>query len=350
MKIAIIGAGWFGCHLGLVLKNRGYNITIFELENRIFSGASLLNQNRVHAGFHYPRSYKTRNLCIETFVRFIHKYGDFLDEVENNLYCIARENSKIDFKTYLQILDISGLKYEHYDHSVFNIRNIEGCIKTKEMKFKAYECKKFFESSLKDDIKLNRTVKKLINTDKGVLVDGEEFDLAINCTYNYFNPIRNLKVYYIPSLCLLYKKTQTGKKEDFALTILDGNFASLFPFYLEDATVVYTLTHVEHTHLKKCTTIQQALQIKDGFNQEYLEKLRKKFERDFMHFYPDFLKEYEYLDFFIAIKTWLKKVEDANRECIVNFDENIINTFSGKINGIFYAEDKIGEFLKGREE
>jgi DNA polymerase sigma len=114
--------------------------------------------------------------------------------------------------------------------------------------------------------------------------------------------------------------------------------------------VVYTLTHVEHTHLKKCTTIQQALQIKDGFNQEYLEKLRKKFERDFMHFYPDFLKEYEYLDFFIAIKTWLKKVEDANRECIVNFDENIINTFSGKINGIFYAEDKIGEFLKGREE
>ena len=29
-KICIVGAGWYGCHLGLYLKEKGYTVKIFE--------------------------------------------------------------------------------------------------------------------------------------------------------------------------------------------------------------------------------------------------------------------------------------------------------------------------------
>ena len=62
-KIAIIGAGWFGCHIALeILKLNKFKIQIFERNKDIFNGASSNNQNRLHLGFHYPRSKKIFNL------------------------------------------------------------------------------------------------------------------------------------------------------------------------------------------------------------------------------------------------------------------------------------------------
>jgi len=46
-KIIIIGAGWYGCHIGLYLKRKGYNIKIFDKENDIFQGSSGYNQFRL---------------------------------------------------------------------------------------------------------------------------------------------------------------------------------------------------------------------------------------------------------------------------------------------------------------
>lgn len=56
MNIAIIGAGWFGCLIADELLKRNYKVRIFERENEIFNNASGNNQNRLHLGFHYPRS------------------------------------------------------------------------------------------------------------------------------------------------------------------------------------------------------------------------------------------------------------------------------------------------------
>ena len=58
-NFCIIGAGWYGCHIGLYLKDKGHNVKIFEKESRIFSGSSGFNQFRLHKGFHYPRSSET---------------------------------------------------------------------------------------------------------------------------------------------------------------------------------------------------------------------------------------------------------------------------------------------------
>ena len=44
MKIAIIGAGWFGCHIANKLK-QSHQVSIFD-GHGIFSKASMNNQNR----------------------------------------------------------------------------------------------------------------------------------------------------------------------------------------------------------------------------------------------------------------------------------------------------------------
>ena len=73
MKIAIIGAGWFGCHLASELKNDGHSILLFEKEKDIFAGASGNNQNRLHLGYHYPRSESTIVQTINSYNSFFNK-------------------------------------------------------------------------------------------------------------------------------------------------------------------------------------------------------------------------------------------------------------------------------------
>ena len=46
-NLVIIGGGWYGCHLALSLKEKGFKIKLFEKNKEIFSEASLYNQNRL---------------------------------------------------------------------------------------------------------------------------------------------------------------------------------------------------------------------------------------------------------------------------------------------------------------
>ena len=43
-KICIVGAGWYGCHLGYKLSKSGHNVSIFEKNTDIFQGSSGFNQ------------------------------------------------------------------------------------------------------------------------------------------------------------------------------------------------------------------------------------------------------------------------------------------------------------------
>ena len=50
-KICIVGAGWYGCHLGYKLSKSGHNVSIFEKNTDIFQGSSGFNQFRLHTGY-----------------------------------------------------------------------------------------------------------------------------------------------------------------------------------------------------------------------------------------------------------------------------------------------------------
>ena len=85
MNICIIGAGWFGCYIGHELIKRNYSVDIYEKKNDIFLNASGNNQNRLHLGFHYPRSSVTRKLSKAGFAKNKKKFSNISKKISNNL-------------------------------------------------------------------------------------------------------------------------------------------------------------------------------------------------------------------------------------------------------------------------
>ena len=128
LNIAIIGAGWFGCHIAseLLDEQNKYTIKLFEKEKDIFLGASGNNQNRLHLGYHYPRSYVTRKQSQKYFKEFVKKYPNFSNRIDNNIYAIADDAKNItDFKTYIQIIISLHTLSKHLKYPVNTSTGIE---------------------------------------------------------------------------------------------------------------------------------------------------------------------------------------------------------------------------------
>lgn len=87
--IAIVGAGWYGCHTAIELAKQGCNVTIYEKGPEIFGGISKQFGVRLHAGPHYPRSQQTREDCRRGAAEFKKVYPELVIENKYSLYGYA---------------------------------------------------------------------------------------------------------------------------------------------------------------------------------------------------------------------------------------------------------------------
>ena len=98
LKIAIIGAGFFGTTAAAILS-RKYQIDLYENSSKILNGASRCNQFRFHLGFHYPNSTLTVKEIKRSKNDFLNFFGKKVFGSTENKYLIAR-TSKISLKKY----------------------------------------------------------------------------------------------------------------------------------------------------------------------------------------------------------------------------------------------------------
>ena len=229
-KIAIIGAGWTGCHLAKNLKDN-HKVKLID-KSGIFAETSFRNQNRLHMGFHYPRNFNTRKLCYETFDKFCNEYKDIISDVDNNIYAIPKNKSIIDFTTYKNILSYNNLNFDNIE--IKNINNIEGAIRCSEKHINHRLAKNYFQSELNDIFEKSKISLENINE------MSKKFDLVINCTNNALRGITD-QSYYELCLVLLYRKKRHTEFE--ALTLMDGPFFSIYPYEND----IYSVTDVEYT-------------------------------------------------------------------------------------------------------
>lgn len=308
MKIAIIGAGWFGCHIANKLKKE-HDVSLFD-ENGFFSGASMNNQNRLHLGYHYARSDATRVLCKRTFEKFKVDYGNLISSVPNNIYAIPERNSIIDFKTYIKIF--ADFDFELVDHNYLN--NVSGAICVNEKHIDSFIAKKYFTKELNHLL----TIKKIYDIDSLSL----SYDLIINCTNNHLNPI-TYQSFMQPCTIFLYE--QIDKTPFDALTFVDGSLFSIFPFYNN----IFTISDVEYTPDSSFTYLERIQRIEDKIN----------------YYYPEFHKKFQYHSYLKATKVKPIDMSD-DRAPVITMQNNIVNCFSGKIQGIYYLEEYIGQLCK----
>ena len=90
---AVIGAGFFGIRLALLLADHGARVVLIERAGDIFSRASHANQARIHNGYHYPRSYSTALGSHRNYERFVRDMAECVDDEFEHVYAIARQGS-----------------------------------------------------------------------------------------------------------------------------------------------------------------------------------------------------------------------------------------------------------------
>jgi hypothetical protein len=338
MKVAIIGAGWYGCHLATVLKKYDIEIDIYEKESEIFQQASSKNQNRLHLGFHYPRSFLTRDQSKEGYKKFFKLYGDFCFKVEKNIYSVDNRKSLIDFETYVAIMESAKLDFKVVEYPFKIFSNLDGFIETNEMVIDFDLAKKYFEKELEENLILNTAIieSDIQECKKEILISEKAYDYIINCTWGTFKPFNNVDIFYEPCVSFLYKT----HKRNFALTIMDGEFISIYPYNNN----LYTLTSVKNTPLAKYKNMREVNIHLDSLVDKEILDIRNKIEKETLYYYPKFLEDFSYNGYYTSIKTKLNVKNDC-RQVIVESRGREVYVLPGKIDTIFYAEEKLLNIL-----
>ena len=332
-KIMIVGAGWMGCHLAYSLKLRGYNISLFDQKN-IFNGMSGSNTNRLHMGYHYPRSYQTRIQSKEGYTSFIKKYPQLVKQIKNNLIYILKKESLIDFYTYKKVMISTGLKIKSTKFFENELTNVEGLLKVDEAQILQDKSKKFFQFKLKKNFFKNKKIdiSQIEFKKNRFIYKNTKFDHIIDCTAGHMTKYKNFDISFEPRVTFVYR----SKLKSFALMAMDGPFYNIFPYGKRD----YILGTPMFSKFKKFSNLNRAIHFLKNIKKETLLKRQLGSEKIVKKSFNNFDKYFYFKNCFFSLTTIFYSKSD-NRPTLVKKNKNIIFVLGGKIDTIFEAEKKI---------
>lgn len=320
--VCIIGAGWYGCHAAACCLEWGIPFIVFEQNPVIFNNASRYNQNRLHQGFHYARSAKTRKLCVDGYKQFMSKYADFTVQVDPNLYIVS-DKSLLDGETYdwiMQELDVSYAQVERPD-----IQHAQLVLSTEERFIDPIKVRCHFQQLLGANVRTNFKI-----TDAYLQQHSQDFSYILNCTNNCFRPTNNC-VYELTLSAVFQCNTPSMAPHGF--TVVDGSFGSLYPYDVHNN--LYTLTHVSHTPLHQAATLDELYAFTPS--KAEISKCVDKMVQHISHHVPTFGENYTFHDTFLSFKC--KPITSCGeRGCYITRTGQHVSVVCGKITGIFQFE------------
>jgi glycine/D-amino acid oxidase-like deaminating enzyme len=340
LRVAVVGGGWYGCHLASSMIRAGAHVRLFERGADLFTGASAVNQNRLHMGFHYPRSYHTRKQIIGGHAEFLKTYPGLVSRIWRNIYAVAEQKSLLDFDTYAQIMAATGLPFKRIKLDRTSFRHIDGALLCDEQLLHTNQARGYFRDLLDGHLYLDTEVRRIEDNGSTVRVNGETYDYVLNCTWCTDLVENRMEMYFEPTIMLFYE----GKQRDFALTLMDGDFFSIYPF---EGNLV-TLTAVRHTPLGQYARHDQAKQRIDRLAASEVATIRGSMESLARYYYPKFDDIFSYAGHAVSMKTKIASNTDA-RECVVLPKGRMITVFAGKIDTVFTAERMVMQLLSAQK-
>lgn len=263
----ITGGGIFGCYAALYLNSQGASVCLIEKEPFLFQKASLVNQARLHSGYHYPRSIATAALSDAHKARFTAEHRNFIHTNFEKYYAIDRYGSFTDpmqferFCTYLNIL------CERVPtHPLFNFDRIESLYRTIEYTFDPVLLRAYYTKRVENTdgitVLKSTVVKKgtpqankwhiLVQT-TGMHVREIVAGTVINATYAAINAIN--AAFEVALLDLTHEISEIAFIDaplfrNMGLTVMDGPFGSIMPY---GKSGLLSLSSVAYTHHKIST-------------------------------------------------------------------------------------------------
>jgi len=261
----IVGGGIFGIYAALYLAERGQRIALVEREAVLLKKASIVNQARLHSGYHYPRSVATAIMSDENKARFTADHQPFINSTFEKYYAIDRFGSLTDASQFERFCDYIGIPCKRVlDHPLFNYHRMEALYATEEHSFDPILIAQYYETKVKandsvDLIMTSTVAEAQAENDNWKirlqhLTDNSHSTIratqVINATYAGSNAINRL--FGVRDINLQHEISEmvfvtSPQVKQLGLTVMDGQFGSIMPYGLSD---VLSLSSVAYTHHK----------------------------------------------------------------------------------------------------
>jgi glycine/D-amino acid oxidase-like deaminating enzyme len=260
----VVGGGFFGIYLSLLLKRRGVACVIIEREQDLMLRASYNNQARVHNGYHYPRSLMTAVRSRINFPRFLEDFPGCVVQDFDKYYAVGTVLGKVtaeQFELFMSRVGAPLKKAPPRIQALFNPDLIEGAWTAREIAFDAGKLREIMRERLAASnipVLLNTEAVRILQNNSKDSLELETFGLGahqhwetkhvFNCTYSGLNRLRSKS-----GLSLIPLKQEFAEMalvqppaaiKGISVTVMCGPFFSLMPFPDKN---LWTLSHVRYT-------------------------------------------------------------------------------------------------------
>jgi len=131
VRVAVAGAGIYGATVAIRLAEQGHSVRLFDPLG-ILRAASAINQYRVHAGYHYPRSLETIQETLEARAEFIRAFEPAIVRNSRHYYAIPKEGSRTPPDLYERVMKEQRLLLKACRPEWMNFDFVDRCYEVDE--------------------------------------------------------------------------------------------------------------------------------------------------------------------------------------------------------------------------
>jgi hypothetical protein len=371
----VIGGGIFGVYAALYLAKRGQRVCLLEKEARLFQKASIVNQARLHSGYHYPRSVATARMSDDNKSRFTSEHQQFINFEFRKYYAIDKFGSFTDGQQFERFCEYIGIPCERVpQHPLFNFNRIEALYATTEYSFDPFLIGKYYQEKLTEEKRITtftsvsilaahpdtHTWRLQINTDSPANKASIELSCyqVINATYAGSNAINRL--FGVSDIPLMHEIAEIAfvtspQVQQIGLTVMDGPFGSLMPYGLSGllslSSVAYTHHKVSYNNLPTFDCQERNPICRPNFasncntcSAKPLSNYRKMLAQMRQYFSKSVDFQYFYSLYTIKSKLKANFIDDGRPTEIAKLHDEppFYCIFAGKINSIYEIEKLVG--------
>ncbi len=369
----VIGGGIFGCHAAHYLAEQGLEVLLVEQEKELIQRASVVNQARLHAGYHYPRSIATALASDHYIERFRADFSACINGDFVHYYAIARRGSLTDAAQFEHFCRYLGLACEIVEkHPAFCYDQLEAVFAAKEDSFDPLLLAAHYRALVSAHPRIRLYCYSRLEAARQVdqnyvvqLRDGWSgilqqlrCSLVVNATYSSINSIHRL--FDQPLLPLQHEIAEMAFVRPVAsfaraaLTVMDGPFCSLMPY---GKSGLHSLSSVAYTHQRvsyeaepnfgcmeqEATCSPSATANCSHCASQPTSNYPKMLAQLRRYLQPSIGLDYLHSRFIIKAKLQANHIDDGRPTEVLEFGQvpAFFSIFAGKVNNVYAVEEAL---------